>query len=558
MRSKLPRNLVVLALAALALAFAAPVVIAGHATEGGDVKVTDDNNNVDGGLANVTPSTDAQNRQANETTVSISPQASPPTGKVGDLVAAGANDYRMVPHTADVWFGFYLSFDGGTTWFGDPPFPDGYNTMVPGFPTDTSPAGVTSPLKGLDASGDPVVRFDAGGDLYVAGIGFNRNFDQPDRPVDTVVYVAKYDFTPGTPATASTPTRAGAPPHFTYAGTTIVDRGAVGFAVPGAAGFVGTFTDKEWMEIDVNAPAASPCAGNVYVAHTNFHAASGSAPIMFSRSSDGGATFTQPRTISTGGPGGTPNNQGVDIAVAPNGTIYVAYQAFKRSTGVSSINLVTSTDCGTKWSQPVVVGTVNDPQAPGVAFRTPTFAFVATDNTNPNIVYVAYQSLSGDFDIYVQRSTNGGATWGSPVQVNTDPGGRHQIFPTIDVSNHALHVAWYDFRVSMTAANEALDVFYACTNCDGKVYPAFSHETRVTDVSHNGNCEMFGGGGAAFHGDYNELDAYWNGANHQVNVAWADNRDVSPCDLNGAPGPPTNNTGNRNQNIYADTLTVSP
>jgi hypothetical protein len=43
-----------------------------------------------------------------------------------------------------------------------------------------------------------------------------------------------------------------------------------------------------------------------------------------------------------------------------------------------------------------------------------------------------------------------------------------------------------------------------------------------------------------------------------VNVAWADNRDVTPCDVDGAPGPPTNNTGNRNQNIYADTLTVSP
>jgi hypothetical protein len=558
MRLKLPRNLVVLALAVLGLAFAAPVVIAGHATDGGDVKVTDDNSNVDGGLANVTPSTDARNRQANETTVSISPQASPLTGTIGDLVAAGANDYRMVPHTADVWFGFYLSFDGGTTWFGDPPFPDGYNTMVPGFPTDTSAAGVASPLKGLDASGDPVVRFDAGGNLYLAGIGFNRNFDQPDRPVDTVVYVAKYDFTPGTPATASTPTSAGAPPHFTYAGTTIVDRGAVGFAVPGVIGFAGTFTDKEWMEIDVNAPAASPCAGNVYVAHTNFHGASGSAPIVFSRSSDGGATFSQPRTISTGGPGGTPNNQGVDIAVAPNGTIHVAYQAFKRSTGASSINLVSSTDCGRSWSQPVVVGAVNDPQAPGVAFRTPTFAFVATDDTNPNTVYIAYQSLSGDYDIYVQRSTNGGATWSSPVQANTDPGGRHQIFPTIEVSNHALHVAWYDFRNSVTPTNEALDVFYACTNCDGNVYPAFSHETRVTDVSHNGNCEMFGGGGAAFHGDYNELDAYWDGANHQVNVAWADNRDASPCDLDGAPGPPTNNTGNRNQNIYADTLTVSP
>jgi hypothetical protein len=546
------------ALAAILVAFSGiPSAAAGHALDGVDVKVTDDNNNIDGGVANTTPSKDASNRQANETTVAISPRPSPITGAVGDLVAEGANDYRMVPHTADVWFGFYLSFDGGETWFGPPPFPRGFNTMVPGFPTDSSPAGVASPLKGLDASGDPVVRFGPDGDLYLAGIAFNRNFDQADRPVDTVVYVAKYDFTPGTAATASTPTSAGFPPHFTYAGTTVVDRGSVGFAVPGAAGFVGTFTDKEWMEIDGNSPAASPCAGFVYVAHTNFHASFGSAPIMFSRSMDGGASFSRPQTISTGGQSGTPSNQGTDIAVAPDGTIYVAYNAFERSTGASSINVVKSIDCGRTWNQPTVVGLINGPQAPGVAFRTPTFAFLAVDDTNPNLVYAAYQSLSGDYDVYVQRSTDGTATWGAPVQVNTDPGARHQIFPMIEVSHHALHVAWYDFRNSITPANEALDVYYACANCDGHVYPTFSHETRVTDVSHNGNCLMFGGGTAAFHGDYNELDAYWDGANHHVQVAWADNRDVSPCDLDPAAGPPTNSTGNRNENIYTDRLVVS-
>jgi hypothetical protein len=71
---------------------------------------------------------------------------------------------------------------------------------------------------------------------------------------------------------------------------------------------------------------------------------------------------------------------------------------------------------------------------------------------------------------------------------------------------------------------------------------------------------MFGGGTVGFHGDYIELDAYYDGANHVVHVAWADNRDVpgEQCDLDPAPGPPSNNTGNRNQNIYADKLVVSP
>jgi hypothetical protein len=71
---------------------------------------------------------------------------------------------------------------------------------------------------------------------------------------------------------------------------------------------------------------------------------------------------------------------------------------------------------------------------------------------------------------------------------------------------------------------------------------------------------MFGGGTVAFHGDYNELDAFWNGTNHIVHVTWADNRDVptAQCDLSNDPGPPTNNIGNRNQNIYGAKLVVGP
>lgn len=549
-----------LALALVAFAFVlVPGVQASHAVVGPNVKVTDDNGNVDGGINNVTPSKDAQNRQSNETTVAISAVASPVTGHVGDIVAEAANDYRMVPHTADTWMPIYLSFDGGTTWSGSPPFPNGFNTMVPGFPTDTSAAGTSSPLFGLDGAGDPVIRFDRAGNLLVGGIAFNRNFDQGERPLDTVSFVARYDYTPGTPATASTTTTAGSPPHFTYRGTSIVDRGAVGFAVPGTVGFAGNFTDKPWMEVDLNSAAASPCSGNVYFADTNFHGARGSSPVVFSRSTDGGATWSPPRTISSGGTQGASHDQGADIAVAPNGTVYVAFEAFSQQ-GLDTINLVKSTDCGRHWTQPLAVNTINAPQAPGVAFRTPTFAFLATDDTNSNVVYVAYQSLAGDYDIYAQRSTNGGASFGPAVQVNDDPGARHQVFPTIEVSHHALHVAWYDFRNSVTASNEALDVYYACTNCNGVSWPAFDAPTRVTNVSHNPECRMFGGGTVAFHGDYNELDAFWNGTTNIVHVAWADNRDVptAQCDLSDDPGPASNNIGNRNQNIYSATLTVGP
>jgi hypothetical protein len=539
MRSHSGRRLALLAGLAVAL-LAVPSSLAGHAVDGPDVKVTNDNNNVDGGTPN--PGFDAQNRQQNETTTAFS-HVNP------SIIAVGANDYRMVTVTGDVWLGFYVSADGGTTWF---------NTFVPGFPSDTSPAGVASPLKGLDASGDPVVRFAADGDLLVGGIAFNRNFDQPDRPVDNLVYVARYNYTPGTPGGVSTPNSAANPPNFTYVGTTVIERGAVGFAVPGSAGFVGVFTDKDWMEVDLNPSSASPCSGNVYFAHTDFHANFGTSSMKVSVSKDGGATFSKPKVVSTGGPEGTPFNEGADIAIGADGAVYVAYEGFKRSTGEDTIQVVKSTDCGAKWEQPVEVGPVEGGQAPGVAFRTPTFAFLATDDTNADVVYVAYQSLNGDYDIYANRSTDGGANWGPAVQVNEDPGSHHQIFPTIEVSHGALHAAWYDFRNSAPGMNDMVDVYYASSNTTGVAYPAFSHNVRVSDVSHNGNCLLFGGGTAAFHGDYIELDARWTGVNHIVEVSWADTRNVSPCDLDPAAGPPSNNTGNRNDNIYASQLVVSP
>lgn len=524
-------------------------VLAAHAVDGTDVKVSNDNNNVDGGTPN--PSFDAQNRQANETTIAISP-VNP------NIVVAGANDYGMVPVFGDAWLGFYVSDDNGASWF---------NTMVPGFPSDTSAAGLASPLSGLDGSGDPVVRFDAEGNLYVAGIAFNRNFDQEDLYNDNVGYIAKYLYTPGTPGGTSTPNSAANPPNFTYAFTTVVDRGAVGFAVPNQPfGFAGKFVDKEWLAVDTN--SSSSCYGNVYFSYTKFTGVVGAAPIVFSRSTDGGATFSQPVLISNKGKDGTVSTQGSNITVGMDGTVYVAYRTFPtNSDPTSKIQVVWSNDCGKHFNKPVTVTSFFDMIGAGLSFRTPSFAWIAADDTDPNILYVAFTSRTSatelDADVFVARSIDSGYTWSTPVRVNDDATHKYQFWPTIAVSNGALHVAWYDFRDSPSpndpiADNNALNVYYATSNTSGVNYPAFSHNLKVTDISHNPNCLMFGGGTAAFHGDYIELDASFDGANHIVHLAWADNRDVSPCDLDPSPGPPSDNTGNRNQNIYADTLIVAP
>lgn len=533
----------------------APQSFAAHVTGGTDVKVTADNNNVAGGIP--TPCSDSRNRQSNETSVAINP-ANP------NIVVAAANDYRMVPVFEDAWVGVYVSTDGGATW---------HNTMVPGFPSDTSPNGLNSPLKGLDGAGDPTVRFDAAGNLYVAGIAFNRDFDQEDLSNDTVVFVAKYNYTAGTPAGSTcTSTAAANPPSFDYAFTTIVDRGAVGFAVPAGDpfGFAGKFDDKNWMAVDTY--PSSPCFGTVYYSFTKFTGLAGAFPIVISTSTDGGASFSEPRPVSQKGQEGTVSTQGSNIAVAPNGKVYVAYRTFRTpSDPVTKLQVVGSTNCGKHFGQPVTAATFTPMprDASGLAFRTPTNAWIAADDTNSSVLYVAFMAMTGTgtsahADIFVVQSTNGGATWGSPVKVNDDSTSKHQFWPAIAVSNGDLHVVWYDFRDSLnptspSLTNDVLNVYYASSNTTGATYPAFSHNVKVTDVSHNPNCRMFGGGTSAFHGDYIEAAARFDGTNHIVHLAWADNRNVSPCDLDPAPRSPGNvNTGNRNQNIYADKLVVAP
>jgi hypothetical protein len=86
---------------------------------------------------------------------------------------AGANDYRTVDmaglpddeETGDSWVGLFSSLDGGATW---------RSTLVPGYPQDGTPQGLASPVKGLKAAADPVVRAATHGLFYYGFIAFDR------------------------------------------------------------------------------------------------------------------------------------------------------------------------------------------------------------------------------------------------------------------------------------------------------------------------------------------------------------------------------------------------
>ena len=548
---------------------------AGHVTDAVNVKVTLDNpalpNPVPDPLPEPTPGFDAQNQSQENPSVAISP-VDP------SILAVVANDARMfVPPPLALWIGLYVSIDGGATWF---------NTFIPGFRTDTSPAGLASPLRGFASSTEAVVRFDAEGHLYVAGTAANFPgfpVDDGARP-DNVVYVTRYDYTPGTPGGLSTPISAGNPPHFTYAFTTIVDKGSVRVHPPQGAphppnesASVGNFDDKAWLWADTH--PTSPCRGTLYLAitrKTGFDDEPGASLIVFSRSTDGGRTFSQPRPLSQKGHDGF--SQGANIGTGPDGRVYVSWRSNLSPLGsaVRQIRVARSDDCGQRFGTPVTAALFNrmrnGNEATGLVAATPTLSWIAVDDGDADIVHVAYQGLAGplglpsiphDADVFVARSVDGGQTWGAPVRVNDDATGRHQFFPTVAVSGGVLHVAWYDLRHSLglgdagftgiAVADARADVFYA-SSIPGANPLSFSHNVRVTDQSFPPNCSIVPG--FPYLGVYIELAARVEDATHVVHVVWADNRDMSPCLLPGDPIPNPLPPQIFNQNIYTDRLEV--
>lgn len=90
---------------------------------------------------------------------------------------------------------------------------------------------------------------------------------------------------------------------------------------PGTTG-ANAAADKPFIAVDTN---TSIFARNVYVSWTSFEAppplGTAGVPIVFSRSTDGGLTFSPPIVIST--PGDV--NQGSEPAVGPNGEVYVSW-----------------------------------------------------------------------------------------------------------------------------------------------------------------------------------------------------------------------------------------
>lgn len=274
--------------------------------------------------------------------------------------------------------------------------------------------------------------------------------------------------------------------------------------------------DKEWAITDFT---HGPRGNWIYVAWTEFDVYGSSNPsdssrILFSRSTDQGATFTGITRLSKLGGDCDDEDyttEGSVPAVGPNGEVYVAWAGPQ---GINNFKIFfdRSTDGGTTWlvndivaaSQPggwdLGSGTASGRGILGI-YRGNGLPITVCDISNGpyrGTVYINYLDSVGtrDRDVKVVKSTNGGLNWSAPIRVNDDAPGKEQFFTwmTIDQVTGYLYCVFYDRRN------------YTDTQTD--VYIARSTNGGTTWVNERISSSPFVPQSSTFFGDYNNISAH--------------------------------------------------
>jgi len=251
-----------------------------------------------------------------------------------NVLIGSSNDYCGVyqpPGSATpspagpIWLGYYRSEDAGTSFV---------SSLVPGYPGDTSPYAAQSHIR-TASSGDPVIAWDSHGRMFMG----SESSDDPAGTLKTFgdVFVAVYDNPDGPGGdTANDGKR--------FVRSEVVNRGS------SAPYLLGVFNDKTAIEAD---RTGGSCDGTVYFSWSRF-TGNGTNNIYFSRSTDHGATWSKPRSLTA-----VPQDvQFPDISVTSNGHVYVTFRQFARRNGQpDAIDIAKSTDCGATFGPAKVVQT---------------------------------------------------------------------------------------------------------------------------------------------------------------------------------------------------------
>jgi hypothetical protein len=212
-------------------------------------------------------------------------------------------------------------------------------------------------------------------------------------------------------------------------------------------------------------------------------------PIVVSHSDDGGRTWSPPAQVSDGS---RARVGAVSLAVDDNGNPNVMYYDYGADRndwenlpgtydGKFSLVLARSTDKGARFEPGVVVDADIVPPARFLVYLpvSPAFAIAS----NGDMVAAWADGRTGDSDILLRRSTDGGKTWSKPVTVNrgTKGDGIPQDLPAVGIApGGRVDVVFYDRTLDRRGATA--DVQLASSRDGGKSFPT---TVRLSQQSSN-------------------------------------------------------------------------
>lgn len=276
--------------------------------------------------------------------------------------------------------------------------------------------------------------------------------------------------------------------------------------------------DKQWMAVD-------PSNNNLYMTWTEFDKYGSKeeqdkSRILFSRSTDGSTSWSDPITISDlegNCIDDDDTTEGAVPAIGPNGEIYVTWAYDEK------LFFDKSTDGGSTWGSDKVIAdqpggwTIDVPGIPRCN-GMPITEVDLSEGPHRGNIYVNWgdqRNGTDDTDIWITKSTDGGSQWSNPKRVNDDLAGKHQFLSWMDVdpATGFIYIVFYDRRAY---EDDATDVYLA--------YSTDAAETFTNiKISKSSFTPTIGG----FFGDYNDISAYngtvrpiWTRLDANVQSVW--------------------------------------
>jgi hypothetical protein len=227
---------------------------------------------------------------------------------------------------------------------------------------------------------------------------------------------------------------------------------------------------------------------------------------MFSRTTDGGLTWEEPRAIVMyRDNSGTYSNR---FVVLPDGTLVVVFDNVQGAGCIEGkgngcdIKAIRSTDRGLTWSDPIEVA----PERAIPPVDPDTGTSIRVDLGRPDLAFDSNPSSPGYGNIYAvwadrlgspkktpystvvfTESTDGGLTWSSMVKVNKSPAGAQAFTPAVDVaSDGTVGVTYYDLRDNTPDPGVPTDLWLihcpSGTECTDPVSWAETHVAGSFDI----------------------------------------------------------------------------